>query len=138
MIPISNTSCERYNLNPTARHIFCLYPVTFLRHDDEELPQPDAQLVHVFGVSAAALSQSLHQRDVRPHFVHHAAVLTEGAAISVRLCDLQPLRVKVKNTTEEEEEGVGNVSAAVISQNRVKEKNNRYRKDFSYELHYSY
>lgn len=52
------------------------YPVTFLRHDDEELSQSDMQLPHVCGVSAAALSQAFHQGDVRPHFVHHTRILT--------------------------------------------------------------
>lgn len=70
--------------------------MALLGHDDEELPQSDAQLPHVSGVSAAALSQAFHQGDVVPHFVHHTRILTAWVAISVPLHDLEKLRFAVK------------------------------------------
>lgn len=57
--------------------------MTFLLHDDEELSQSDMQLPHVSGVRTAPLSQTFHQGDVRPQFVHHARILTAWVAISV-------------------------------------------------------
>lgn len=78
MAQIDATLC--YSLDLAVLNLFrppvASYPVTSLRHDDEELPQSDVQLPHVSGVSAAALLQAFHQGDVRPHFVHHTRILT--------------------------------------------------------------
>lgn len=63
--------------------------MTFLRHDEEELSQSEAQLPHVPGVCAAAVSKALHQGDIGPDLVHHTRILAARAAISVGRRDLQ-------------------------------------------------
>lgn len=59
------------------------YPVTFVHHDVEQLFEGGVQPPHVFGVSAAALSQAVRQGDVLPHLGHDAGVLGSRAAFSV-------------------------------------------------------
>lgn len=57
--------------------------MTFVRHDVEQLFEGAVQPPHVFGVSAAALSQAVRQGDVLPHLGHDAGVLGSRAAFSV-------------------------------------------------------